>query len=136
MFSFHCEAHTDNGTIDAESLAAQNQRRRQMDSRLVRPQASGTSTGATTPVTELDNLRANAGKGGTFTIFIEVRRSTSPGSVDKILGKTCAPYPEMTTFGGKIMLVLACSLSHFAWNSLETVCDCGYQPPMDSDSLV
>jgi hypothetical protein len=36
-----------------------------------------------------------------FTIFIEVRRSTSAASVDKILGKTCVPYPETITFLGK-----------------------------------
>jgi hypothetical protein len=102
---FSHAAHAENGTVDAESLAAQNQRRRQMDNRLVRPQAS-TTVGSTTPVAELTNLRANVGKVSTFTVFIEVRRSTLPGSVDKILGKTCVPYPETITFQGAFELPL------------------------------
>jgi hypothetical protein len=114
MFSSCCEAHAENGTVNAESLTAQNQRRHQMDNRLVRPQASS-ATGATTSVAELANLRANTGKASTFTVFIEVRRSTTAGSVDKILGKTCVPYPETTTFGGKIRLMIDYSIgfSHF-----------------------
>jgi hypothetical protein len=68
-----------------------------LEGRLNRPIAT---IGATTPVSELANLRANATASSHFTIFIEVRRSTAATSVDKILGKTCVPYPETMTFLG------------------------------------
>jgi hypothetical protein len=87
--------HKESGTVDVESLATKNARRHQMEGRLNRP-----SIGATTPVAELSNLRANATSSSYFTIFIEVRRSTAATSVDKILGKTCVPYLETTTFLG------------------------------------
>jgi hypothetical protein len=95
---FQCEANVENGTVDAQSLAAQNLRRRQMDHRLTRPSSA---PGPTTPVAELTNLRANVGKVSSFTVFIEIRRSTAAAAVDKILGKTCVPYPEATTFQGE-----------------------------------
>jgi hypothetical protein len=90
------EAHRENGIIDIESLNAKNARRRQLEGQLNRP-----ATGAATPLAELSNLRANTSASANyFTVFIEVRRSTTPSSVDKILGKTCVPYPETTTFLG------------------------------------
>ena len=67
-----------------------------MEGRLIRP----TAIGATTPVSELTNLQANATASSYFTIFIEVRHSTVATLVDKILGRTCVPYPETTTFLG------------------------------------
>ena len=67
-----------------------------MEGQLTRP-----ATGAVTPLAELTILRANASaSANNFTIFIEVCRSTMPASIDKILGKTCVPYPETTTFLG------------------------------------
>lgn len=90
------KAHKENGIIDVESLNAKNARRRQLEGQLHRP-----ATGAATPLAELSNLRANTSASSSyFTVFIEVRRSTAPSSVDKILGKTCVPYPETTTFLG------------------------------------
>jgi hypothetical protein len=90
------QAHKENDIVDAESLNSKNARRRQMEGQLNRP-----APGATTPLAELNNLRANTSASASyFTVFIEVRRSTTPSSVDKILGKTCVPYPETTTFLG------------------------------------
>jgi len=90
------QAHKDNGTIDAESLNAKNARRHQLEGQLNRP-----AVGAATPLAELNNLRGNTiASASYFTVFIEVRRSTAPASVDKILGKTCVPHPETTTFLG------------------------------------
>ena len=96
-------AHDENDTLDTASLASQNSRRRQLVDRLHRP-AGSPAVGPTTPLSELVNLRANAGSFSHFTIFIEVRRSSAPNSIDKILGKTCVPYPESTTFLGKPLL--------------------------------
>jgi hypothetical protein len=98
--------HDQAGTIDAISLAAQNERRHRIEGRLSRPTTA--ATGPTTSVTELTNLRANVGKASQFTIFVEVRRSTAASSVDKILGKTCVPYPETTTFHGKYLFKPDC----------------------------
>jgi len=81
-----------------ESLNARNARRRQLEGQLI---SNRPATGAATPLVELSNLRANTSMSASyFTVFIEVRRSTTPSSVDKILGKTCVPYPETTTFLG------------------------------------
>lgn len=98
-------ANTETGVIDATSLAAKNQRRHLMEGRLNRPNSnttsaseSATQVGSSTPLAELNNLRANTGKTSYFTVFVEVRRSTAASSVDKILGKTCVPYPESMTF--------------------------------------
>jgi hypothetical protein len=91
------KAHKENGIINVESLAAKNARRHQLEGRVNR---SGI-VGATTKLSELSNLRANStATANYFTIFIEVRRSTAASTVDKILGKTCVPYPETTTFLG------------------------------------
>jgi len=118
------EAHIESGTIDADSLASQNLRRRQMDRRLFRTEPPGNTAGPTTPVAELANLRANVGKASSFTVFVEVRRSTSATSVDKILGKTCVPYPETTTFHGELshcmLHVETCADQRL---SFETICD-------------
>ena len=97
-------AHDENDTADTASLASQNSRRRQLADRLHRP-ARSPAVGPTTPLSELVNLRANAGSLSHFTIFIEVRQSSAPNSIDKILGKTCVPYPESTTFLGKSLLL-------------------------------
>lgn len=91
------EAHKEDGVIDVESLNAKNARRRQLEGQFTRP---GT-IGAATSHVELDSLRVNSvASSSYFTVFIEVRRSMTPSSVDKILGKTCVPYPETTTFLG------------------------------------
>jgi len=58
----------------------------------------GLTIGATTPVSELTNLWANATTSSYFTILIEVCHSTTATSVDKILRKTCIPYLETTMF--------------------------------------
>jgi hypothetical protein len=78
-----------------ESLAGKNACCHQLEGHINNP-----GIGTSTPVAELDNLRANAATSSYFTIFIEVCRSTATTSVDKILGKTCVPYPETTTFLG------------------------------------
>lgn len=90
------EVHKEKGIIDVESLNAKNVRRRQLEGQLNHP-----AMGAATSLMELNNLRANTLVSASyFTVFIEVRPSTMSSSVDKILGKTCVPYPEMTTFLG------------------------------------
>ncbi|KZP10030.1 hypothetical protein FIBSPDRAFT_963501 [Athelia psychrophila] len=92
------KVHEENGTLDATSLSAQNQRRHQINSRLTRG-GLAVAPGLATPFKELVNLRANnAGSSNFFTVFVEVRRSSAPASVDKILGKTCVPRSESTTF--------------------------------------
>jgi len=96
--------HDENGTIDAESLAAQNARHHQISDRLHRPEGDRASIGPSTPLAELRNLRTNLGSASYFTVFVDVRRSGAAGSVDKILGKTCVPYPEDTTFLGELCL--------------------------------
>ena len=78
-------------------------RRHQILGCLHHPESS-TSIGPSTPLAELKNLRANVSSASYFMIFVDVRRSTAAGSVDKILGKTCVPYPENTTFFGKLYL--------------------------------
>lgn len=121
------KAHIENGTVDAGSLASQNLCCHQMERRLVHPGLSANAVGPATPVTELVNLQANVGKVSNFTVFIEVRCSTAATSVDKILGKTCVPYPETTTFQGErslcILHVEICT-DQVLENSFETVCDC------------
>lgn len=92
--------HDENGTVDATSLNAQNQRRHQIASRLSRG-APAAAPGLATPLQELVGLRANTSSTSTFMIFVEIRRSSAPASVDKVLGKSCAPRPEgMTLLGG------------------------------------
>ena len=61
-----------------------------------------TATGPATPLAELSNLQANLLPSSSyFTIFIEVHQSMRPLSIDKVLGKTCVPYLETTTFLGE-----------------------------------
>ena len=121
-------AHDQAGTADKVSLAAQNECRHWMESRLSRPGVVGPTTSAN----ELSNLRANVGKASHFTIFVEVRHSSTATSVDKILGKTCVPYPETTTFHGKYLSArfiagsMTDCLPRFEGNG-----HCGYQPSMD-----
>ncbi|KAF7970555.1 hypothetical protein HWV62_23733 [Athelia sp. TMB] len=94
-----------NGEIDPEKQLAQERRKATIEGRLGGRSASGgatsqagPSTGAMTSASELSNLRSNVGKAAHFTIFVQFRLSTKPGSVDKSLGTTCRPYPEDTTF--------------------------------------
>jgi hypothetical protein len=90
------QAHKESGIVDAESLNSKNAWHHQMEGQLKCP-----VPGATMPIAELNNLRANTSASASyFTVFIEVRSSMTPSSVDKILGKTCVPYPETTTFLG------------------------------------
>lgn len=89
--------------MDATSLNAQNQRRHQMASRLSRGGVVA-EPGLATPLKELVNLRTNTASSSSFTVFVEVRRSSAPASVDKILGKSCVPRPESTTFLGGFLM--------------------------------
>lgn len=99
-----------NGEVDPVKQAAQNRRRATIEGRLG-PRStsgsgnasSGSSTGATTSVTELINLRSNVGKAAQYAVFVVFRLSNKPGSVDKSLGTTCRPYPDTTTFFGELL---------------------------------
>ncbi|KAM6501453.1 hypothetical protein JOM56_004467 [Amanita muscaria] len=75
--------------------AAMNRRNR-MEGRLGK-NAAAVNVSATTPEAELNALRSNTGKVGHFSVLYECRRSNAPGSVDKVLGKGCAPYSEKLT---------------------------------------
>jgi len=90
-------AHKEIGIVSGESLISKNAQHRQMEGQLNRP-----ALGAATPLAELSILRANVSPLSChFTVFIEVRHSMRPSSVDKVLGKTCVPYQETTTFLGQ-----------------------------------
>ena len=70
-----------------------------MEDQVNRPAAA---TGPATPLAELSNLWANILPSSSyFTIFVEVLWSMRPSSIDKVLSKTCVPYPETTTFLGE-----------------------------------
>ncbi|KAH7904525.1 kinase-like domain-containing protein [Hygrophoropsis aurantiaca] len=79
------------GTTDEQAAAAQSQRRSIIEGRLHRP------LGPATPATELENLRTNTATTPSFLISYECRRSNAAASLDRILGKGCAPYPESMT---------------------------------------
>jgi len=88
-------------TSDMPGDILRAKRRAIVEGRIHRPIGTAMSAvGPTTSHWELENLRSSVGKVGTFTNLSECRRSDAPGSVDKVLGKLCAPYPETITLLG------------------------------------
>lgn len=101
-----------NGEVDPTKQAAQIRRKATIDGRIGVRLPSGSSTGATTSVSELINLRSNVGKSAQFAVFVQFRLSNKPGSIDKSLGTTCRPYPETTTLFGKFCV--SCWYNHLS----------------------
>jgi hypothetical protein len=105
--------HDENGTIDAESLAAQNAHRRQISDRLHCPEGDRASIGPSTPLAELRNLRTNLGSASYFTVFVDVCRSGAAGSVDKSWARHVCHTLRTQHFLVSCVCMLVCVQVHY-----------------------
>lgn len=110
-FSCMLAAEKENKTVGVEDGHAHTRRRAIMEGHM-RRNGGASTIGPAMSATELENLCSNVGKGKMFTVLAECRHSDAAGSVDKVLGKFCAPYPELTTLLGELITFIDLENAH------------------------